>query len=186
MCSYWGFKGIGDKRAHGKCHILVNIRSYKLKHGPNWSWIKSASNESILKSNYAFPEALHTAWKYGKVPKRPPVAEGPYITTTLYCPTHFFVLRLDRTGTIPYLVAWNAFHQGCLMELILGLIVLKSPLAGTFSGPPLQLAGTLSIFVTKVSGYAVISFSSTCSKFLGCISCLGFKNWLDIWRWRPR
>ncbi len=125
------------------------------------------------------------AWKYGLVPKMSNIAVGAQITATVYCPTCFFVLTLYRTGPGPYLLVSNSCLEGCLMELILGLIVTKLPCAGPFSGPPpLDCAGTLLIFATKESGCAGIFFRSMCAKSLTCITLLGFKKWLDVYWWR--
>ncbi len=107
------------------------------------------------------------------------IAVGAQITATVYFPTCFFFLTLDRTGPGPYLLVTNACLEGCLMDLILGLIVTKLPGAGPFSvPPPLDCAGTLLIFATKESGCAGIFFRSVCAKSLTCITLLGFKNGL--------
>ena len=61
------------------------------------------------------------------------------------------------------------------MELVLGLTVLKTPKAVTFSGPPPQLAGAVLIFAMEVSRCAEISFRSICAKFLACITLFGLQ-----------
>ena len=52
-----------------------------------------------------------------------PVAEGPQIIATAYCPTRFFGLRLDRTGPGPRHLVSNTFQVFSLIEQILGLIM---------------------------------------------------------------
>ena len=64
-------------------------------------------------------------------------------------PTFLFIL--DRTGPGPSPLVSKACLKGCLMKLILGLIVPKSPCAGPFSGtPPLAKAGMLPFFLPKI------------------------------------
>ena len=45
--------------------------------------------------NLFFLGSTHSR-KYGEVPKSRLVPDRPQITTTTYCPTHFFGLRLDH------------------------------------------------------------------------------------------
>ena len=93
------------------------------------------------------------------MPKLRPIAFGAQITAIVYCPTHFLVLRLDRTGPVPYLLVWNAWLEGWLMELILGLIVPKWPFAGSFSGPP-PLGGRHIIDFCHLKSQVVLEYAS--------------------------
>ena len=49
-------------------------------------------------SKFSLLGGLFLGRKYDEVPKLRPVADGPYITATTYCPTRFFCLRLDHSG----------------------------------------------------------------------------------------
>ena len=74
-------------------------------------------------------------------------------------------------------------HQGPLIELSLGSIVLKRPTVVTISGP-LSLGGRAhdQIFrkKKKVSGYVAIGTRIMCVKFRGYVVWLGCKNWVAI------
>ena len=115
--------------------------------------------------------------KYAEVPKLHPVADWPQNTATTYCPTHFFGVRLDRTAPGPQHMASNACHQASVMDLILGLIALKSPSLATFSGPPPQRSGTPSIFLKKEQECVDLGLSSVCVRFHCHIAWLGCAVW---------